>query len=508
MVDYANELPDPRYTDGWATYILQVLQDVEHDEYKRRVHMQQGDLSGPPWPQHSRLSMIIAPIIIRKVSTWQKLAMSHGAAMLRRAAQSFRYGFNLTYSGLRLPKQEFDINKDNYRLKALIFVQEVRQAFGDFLLSATAALISTKTEINLMLLKAELEGYLKHNRFDLLNQHPLFAGSDMMFVMDIAYCLGMRVLTYRVTFLGTSHVYNELRQLNILENKIPALEALRDTFLDTAFFGKLPNSKLLKSWEMFDDPLHTEQISAYEYRSAKNPLRNIIDSFDLMKETVMENFETTNRGQMLMKEGRLGCNQRVQAESFSLFHQIYNQKDDFRDPMNDETIADLLMKRNYETKWTKRGSAKCLGLPDGFCSRSFEQFAYSDKPTDGLEWRLAVIQDALVEEFAQPFPLITAKLLQIWLCCDKILSKMIQQGNFLKYDIPDPDRACVKRCLKSCDRLVQEQKENGIRYTPINGWNVNVEKLAKDGILLSWKAAFREHFGGTTLADFQWKNIS
>lgn len=220
-----------------------------------------------------------------------------------------------------------------------------------------------------------------------------------------------------------------------------------------------------------------------------------------------DNFDITERGQMLMKECRLGCNQRLQADSLSTFHRVYNQKNDMNQPFNDDVLAELLEKRGLKPNWKKQGNLKALFRPESFSSHTFTEYGTAEKVDEGVEWQLAVIQDALQDEFTQSFPLITANLLKIWSRCDKILTKMVYQGKFLNYDIPDPDRACVKRCLKACDTMIQEQKENGVRYSPDNGWNINIDKLAKDGVLQGWKTAFEQQFGGTTLADFQWKNV-
>lgn len=124
-----------------------------------------------------------------------------------------------------------------------------------------------------------------------------------MFVMDLAYRLGVQFLSYRVTFLGVLHIYNALRQLNVLRDHIVLFEALRKVFLDPAFFGRLPNSNFCRPWELLDDPLHTERISADEYRNAKGGMDPQPDDLGDMSE-MMNNFEFTHRGQMLMKEGR------------------------------------------------------------------------------------------------------------------------------------------------------------------------------------------------------------
>lgn len=270
---YERDLPDPRHADDWGHYILHLLQDLEHHEFQKESNEGKQPKLMPQLPQHNRLLLMLSRMMRQNVPAWQLLAFGYSTALLRKFAQCFFFGYDVAVGRTLADGSNVRASNSNYRLKALSFVQEVQQTLKEFGSSATLPITSTRTRANVIVLSFELGEYLRNNRFDLLTQHPLIAGGDMMFVVDFVYSLGIQVLAFRVAFLGVLHVYNAFRQLKIIDHSMPVLDALCETLLSPAFFGKLPKSKFLKLWELLDDPSHTDQISAQEYRNTKNGMK-------------------------------------------------------------------------------------------------------------------------------------------------------------------------------------------------------------------------------------------
>ena len=122
----------------------------------------------------------------------------------------------------------------------------------------------------------------------------------------------------------------------------------------------------------------------------------------------------------------------------------------------------------------------------------------------GVDEVLVGLEDILVKEFAGPFPLISANLLKVWHYCYSMMEKVVAKDytSVAFYSTP-----CIRNVLAQCDELRAELAQCGADQGARDAVSSSENIKKKYPLVRRWKRAFAKEFDGTTLADFQWKNL-
>lgn len=478
MLRYNHLVPDPTSNDEEQEdiYYMKLLQCLELDNYHHRI-------SVPPSRKHMRV-LEICNLFAYKPMYGITTIMASTLQVLLKSAQCFEFGRTNNVDMSIASNQ----NPPNYRLKALSFMREALDTLDQYGPSSEPWMAPPCSYQNLTLLRVKLVNYLKDNRFDLVTQHPAIAGGDVLLVMDVLYGASFKLVAYHRGVLGVMHIYNALQSLNVLKKKIPILEGLCDKLVGPVFYGNRPTKKFLREFRDLDSNEHTFRFSAREYKTIRpqNILNRGIPAFDDSEEP----WELSERGQYQYEEGRFGINQRLQADDFSLFHRIYNQKNDLE---ND--IDPLILKELVGDAAAFLASSDIPGSNPKLMGKSREAARKEMNDRQSFcssDCRLDILEEALVKEFGDDFSLININLIKVWRVCFNVLRRLGAQGD---YNTGIGDQTRLKTALQACEE-VQRQGADG-----------TVVSLPKDHILSKWKRAFKKEFGGTTLQDFMWQNL-
>lgn len=473
---YRDLVPRPGDDAGDEFYDIKLLQSLELDDYLHRT-------SKDPSGKHNR-TLETCRIFSQAPPRGVAMMKSTILLFLQRCAKCFEFGSTYGFD----PSPASTLEPSNYRLKALAFARQALDTIKQHGPPDIPWIAPPNVYQNLRFLRAKLTYSLKDNRFDLTTQHPAIAGGDILLYMDLLYAAGFNLLAYHRGGTGVLHIYNALRSVNVLDKEIPILEELCKKLEGPLFYGNRPTKKFCRFFRDVDDYDNTFQFSAREYKSVRprELLKNPIPAFD----DVEDQWEMSERGQVQLEQGRLGINQRLQANDFSLFHRVYNQKDDMKNDVDPLILKELV-----------GDAAPALATFDvpGFNRKhlkSSQEIASKLLDERGClcssDARLDILEEALVKEFQDPFPLIKVNLVKVWKYCLNFLTRAGAQGG---YDTGIGDRARQKTALLACEE-VQRQAAGSAAVS-----------LPKDHVLSKWKRAFRKEFGESSLQDFMWRNL-
>jgi hypothetical protein len=144
-------------------------------------------------------------------------------------------------------------NKQNPRIMALRFAQEVRQGVqkGRDALQALSngGLTQVGEELlHLMTFQDNLEAYTKEQRFDLYYQAPWTAGCHMVEILHHTMEIGLGLCFKQGFVPAVLHLYNALRKTDSEMRRIDLLEDLCDIFLESLFLKSKPEANFSSSF--------------------------------------------------------------------------------------------------------------------------------------------------------------------------------------------------------------------------------------------------------------------
>lgn len=255
------------------------------------------------------------------------------------------------------------------------------------------------------------------------------------------------------------------------------------------------------TWKYLDDFFSTAQSSR---REAKITMYMRYLSTLELDRALLDGFVHTERGQWMYEDSVQGYNKRFKAEEHSFFHKIFNQKNDIEDAVSPDTIEHLLGRNTMDC--LEAPSKKATSSPKLCVARLTEEAAASAEKrgcSSGVELILAALEDALVKEFSDPFPLISANLMKLWYHCHSLFSKIVAQERSSMMLRAAP---CPKEVLAECDEIVVELRQCGADKVAREAV-LGAENLKKYKLVRRWKRAFVKQFDGLSLDDFQWKNL-
>lgn len=343
----------------------------------------------------------------------------HSMYLLRKTAQCFEYGFPEADHAL----QEQISSPPNYRLKALSFAQEVSKAVRLYMPEPEPENVGYNTWHNLVELEQGVLAFLADNRFDSVTQHPLFAGTDILMILDTIYRLGFQLLAFGDDFLGLLHVYNALYQLELPNTEIPILETVCEKFREPTFYANRPLKKFLQNWKYLDNFFNTAQSSRREAKVTMSMRHSSTVKLDC---AFLDGFVRTERGQWMYEDSVQGYNKRLKAQDYSFLPKIFNQKNDIGDAVNADTIEHLVGKDAVDTL---ESSTKKATSFQKLCTSQLTDKAAAETKKRGysssVELTLTALEDALVKELSDPFPLISANLMKLWYHCHSLFSKIV-----------------------------------------------------------------------------------
>lgn len=434
IVQYKDILPNVRDTDKFSHYYTQLLLDLASAQASRAS------------AAHTRLSLVY-PSRVLDLYIWLdvrpclpvKIFWSNSVHFLLRAAQSFDVGF--TNEGTAIPPDDLK-PAVNCRLNNLALAQEVLRALDRYKTPEDLNATGFSTRENLLELEKRLQGFLKDNRFDRATQHPVVAGSETLLILDLCYQLGMQLLAFRDTFPGSLHVYNALRSLCLID-EIPVLETLCTKFLEAAFYGTRPCKKFFRAWDFVSAHFNCSETNPREMRLVMNNRHLDMFQFDY-NENDSPPFILSERAQYLYEESRLCYNKRLHARKHSFSHRIFNQQEDLWRAVSDEIIEELCGDRAVYFKINSSTKGR-NELKDNVIDSIIEE-GY----TDCTNHMLSNVEEAMLKEFSDPFPLMSANLIRIFHHCYTIVTKaVVKEGR----DLMTGPRFCLRDVLRECDEI-------------------------------------------------------
>ena len=173
--------------------------------------------------------------------------------VLRLIVESYKSWYTLQEGEERVPNS-------NLRLHALRFAQDVHKSVVRFRLSEPfqprpgcdcSDCCGPGLMEHLRMLEGDLTTFMGQKRFDLYHQSPVVVGYQMMRILDEATTLGILFCNV-MQYVGVAlHLYNLLRQYDLIEEETALLEHLCDVLGHNIFRGPRPTFNFFSQYAVF-----------------------------------------------------------------------------------------------------------------------------------------------------------------------------------------------------------------------------------------------------------------
>lgn len=365
-----------------------------------------------------------------------------------------------TYKSFTLGCQGVDA-PPNCRLQALKFAQEALPSIGTVLSDSSMPCRCNETlAFHLEILELELKDFLQKKCFDLYFQSPWVSGSHILEMHDILYYYGLRLFSYR-QYVGTVlHMYHVLREV-IGFTSIPLLEQLRDTFNDVLFPGGRPSRNFNACCIRYMGGRLKFKHDASDHKSGSHHM------------VIPAHSAKTSDGSGLRKEAN---DTRFDYCKISLFYHI-KEKGYHVDEGLWSRIHALADPRALG-KDHKRHACGHNSPKQETMSNSCHQLSH--------------LQEAVLADFAGPFPKARVNFFKIYISCAQIISIISDKGH------GDQERG--QNCLCFLETLLQaadRYKANEHRWQP----------FGCKGLVHTCKKAMSAVLGERSVDDFLWKTF-
>ena len=298
----------------------------------------------------------------------------------------------------------FALSRDrtvNCRLQALRFAQEGLQSIDRVLSDSTMPCRCQGTlAYHLQNLREDFHGFLGINRFDFFFQSPWVCGCHMLEMSDALFYYGLRLFSYRNYVGSVVHVYNVLRRSTNLES-IPLLEHLCIAFCDPLFPGGRPDRNFKACYIRF-------MGGRLRFNAHTSGHKSGCHSMAIPAHTAKATAGFGSRRQVSdprFAYRRISCSYHIKEKGYHLDAGMWNQV---------HTLGHNDLEESPKSKKTR---------PCSHHGHPAETLLSSCSP----QHRFESLHRAVLTEFTAPFPIAKINLLQVYLACVQIISKISDQ---------------------------------------------------------------------------------
>ena len=456
LLDFKDGMEAKKLEDEPSSFFLQTGPDsAEVDEKSLRIllHNIEQHLQSVPTGLvlvASPLCVDIAKFLTPKENDVNGLRCILGLHMLLEAYKSFTLGCQ----GVGTPP--------SCRLQALKFAQEALPSIGTVLSDSSMPCRCDDTlAFHLEVWELELKDFIREKCFDLYFQSPWVSGSHILEMHGILFYYGLRLFSYR-QYVGTVlHAYHVLREVTGFTS-VPLLEQLRETFNDALFPGGRPSRNFKACCVRYMGGRLKFKHDASDHKSGSHHMvipahsAKATGAFGLRKEANDTRFASCN---------------------ISLFHHI--KEKDFHIDENLWSRIHTLADPRALGKDHKRHA----------CAHNHRK---QETTSNSCPHHLSHLQEAILTDFAGPFPKARVNFFQIYISCVQIISIISDKGHV--------DKERGQNCLCFLDTLLQaadRYKANEHRWQPFG---------CKE-LVHTCKDAMSAVLGERSVDDFLWKTF-
>ena len=354
----------------------------------------------------------------------------------------------------------------NCRLQALQLAQEALKSIDAVLKDSTMPCRCQGTlAYHLQNLREDFKGFLGVNRFDFFFQSPWVCGSHMLEMSDALFYYGLRLFSYRNYVGSVVHVYNVLRRFTDLES-IPLLENLCTAFCDPLFPGGRPDRNYKACYIRF-------MGGRLRFNTHTSGHKSGCHSMAIPAHTAKATAGFGSRRQVSdprFAYRKISCFYHIKEKGYHLDDAMWNQIYTLGHHATEETHKSM-----------KTRSCSHHGHPA------------DTPPSCSPHHRFECLHKAVLAEFTAPFPIARVNLLQAYLACVQILSRISDRYH-------GEDEKPGQNCLCFVDPLLSAGDRcqgYGNEFRPFGCQNL--VRIVRDAMV--------ETLGGREAEDFTWKGI-
>lgn len=375
------------------------------------------------------------------------LRCTFGLRMLLHAYKSFVLGCQETC----VPR--------NCRLHALKLAQEALPSIGAVLGDSSMPCRCYQTlAFHLADLELDLKAFLQEKCFDMYFLSPWVSSSHLLEMHETLFYYGLRLFSYRHYVGSVVHVYHVLREYCGFE-PVPLLEQLRDTFNDVLFPGGRPTQNFKACCLRYMGGRLKFKSDTSDHRSGSHHM--VIPAYTVK----------TTAGFGLRKEAN---DPRFAYYKISLFYHI--------------------KEKGYHLNESLPSRANDLADPSASAKTHESDTCAHDHPNEDFMsspylHQLSQLEKAVLNDFADPFPIARVNFFNIYMSCVRIISIVSAKTH-----------NCEDYCLCFLDamlRAADRYKANEHKLQPFG---------SKD-LVNACKEAMSLVLGNESVDDFLWKTF-
>ena len=288
------------------------------------------------------------------------------------------------YKGFMLACQETNTPR-SCRLHALKLAQEALPSIGAVLGDSSMPCRCHQTlAFHLANLEQDLKAFLEEKCFDLYFQSPWVSGSHLLEMHETLFHYGLRLFSYRHYVGSVVHVYHVLRELSGFE-PVPLLERIRDTFNDVLFPGGRPSRNFQACCLRYMGGRLKFKPDTSDHRSGSHHM------------AIPARTAKTTAGLGPRREAN---DLRFAYRKISLFYHVKEKGYHF----DESSLVDPnAFDKNHQ-------------------GRTGDDHPKQDSMSNPCLHQLSRLQEAVLDDFAGPFPVARVNFFQIYMSCVRIIS--------------------------------------------------------------------------------------
>ena len=349
-------------------------------------------------------------------------------------------------------------------------------------------------------LRADLEGFAKHKRWDLYFQSPWVAGNHILEILDLCRYYGLQLFNYRHYVGAVLHSYNVLHQMAGLET-LPLLEVLCEQFAEVLFPGGCrPTSSFRACWGRY--------VGARLKFKKGHKSRNSRDSWCM----AIPAYAARRAAGLGLMDGASN-DLKPECLTFRIKQQDYRIGDDLWEKILRSSTLSLAEGDDEETTITHdSGGSRRRRRPSTSASTSTFTTVTEAPSTDPLSHLANVITQSLTQSTSNPLPHARLNLFAVFSTCVRVVCALSDATHATEptasTTTADPPKSrersganmnCIcfaSAILSGADRIVDARR----RFGRVEAWKKGDERTCIETV----KCVLRDVMAGVKDEDWLW----